>query len=154
MYKFKSCKAAIINTNQYNYNHQSDKEPVHFFRGNLFIYGASQHPPTNPAQNHHNQHADGKSRYAFRHDRGDQACNLREKDDIQGILWGCFGIHGKEIKQHYQIDRSAADSKERGHGSEGGSDQDAENRIGNPERADPFFINCVEQGAGRDQQQD
>ena len=41
-----------------------------------------------------------------------------------------------------------------GHGSEGGSDQDAENRIGNPERADPFFINCVEQGAGRDQQQD
>ncbi len=111
-------------------------------------------PPTNPAQNHHNQHADGKSRYAFRHDRGDQACNLREKDDIQGILWGCFGIHGKEIKQHYQIDRSAADSKESGHGSEGGSDQDAENRIGNPERADPFFINCVEQGAGRDQQQD
>ena len=99
------------------------------FRGELFIHGASQHPSADPAQDHKNQHKDGKRRYAFRDGRGDQACGLGEKDDIQGIFRSRFGVHGKEIEQHHQIDRPSADAQKAGHSSEGCSDQNAGSRI-------------------------
>ena len=112
----------IVYIDQDHHNHQPNKQLIHRTLFNLLIDTPSTDSAQDSAGHHHQQNLNPKLRHTACGQTGQQTCNLREKDNIQGVLCRCLRRHGEEEEQHDQIDRTSADSQERGHDTQEHSD--------------------------------
>ena len=106
---------AVIDADGNDDRHETDKEPVYHFLIHPLVQRSAHDTSADPAGRHQEQGRplegrDCAGRYGSQH-----AGQLAEQDDIQTV--GCcgLGVHVEEVKQHHQIDGTAADTQKTGH---------------------------------------
>lgn len=143
----------IINTDTDDHSHQSHKKPVH---------GPALDPPVDPAARKAAQHTASdhqqkylrlKGRCIPLDQRGQQTGDLGKHDHIDGVQGRLLRLHGKEIEQHNQIDRAAADPQKGGHHPQHNTDTKNDCLIPDMLRGNLFLIDSIKQGTQCDQGQ-
>ena len=94
LHKFKN----VINIDHNHQNHKCDKQLIHCLLIDFFIDRTSTDSSGDTTCNHKDQYSDLKIRYASWNDRWNQACNLREENNVQRVFRRNFCWHRKEEK--------------------------------------------------------
>ena len=140
----------VVETDQDDHAHQSHEQPVNYCAADLCIDLSSHSASRKSAEDHphQKQRRDGWDSTC---DNGNhQAGNLGQEDDIDRILGSYFGLHGEEIVQYHQIDRTAANTQEGGHNAQPKSNKQADHFAGEPESRDLLFKDGVDQSSDGD----
>lgn len=105
----------VIDADAHYHAQQSHKQLIHRGVINAFIYLPADRAAEDAAEYHKREQRHRELRHTARDNGEDEACQLREQDNIQGILRGGLGVHREEEIEHHEIERPAAYAEERGH---------------------------------------
>ena len=143
----------IIDTDRQDQAHHSNKKPVHRGGGNPPVDTAPGNPAQHAAHGHAEQRGQREGRDASGEHRQQQAADLGDQDDVQGVLGSGFRVHGEEIEKNHQIDRAAANPQKRGGRPQEKADQNTDHAAMEISGGNALLVQGVKQGAQCDDEQ-
>lgn len=128
-------------------NHQHPKEFFHLKGVHPLGAGRTGQSAGDASRCHQNQRDGAEGGDGSAADGSDQACSLREEDNVDGVLRRGFGIHGEEQEQRRDVDGAAADADKRGAHAKEQADEQGRKHILHMVRAErALFAHVNEHG--------